>query len=277
MLVVNINTCTFKELLQLPGTGIKTGEQIMDIREGKGFVTESEGGSSQMDSAFFECSPYPGDAGARPKTPGNWDGGYSCRKKSGATTTLVTQTKVTPLTPGVAFGTSRIGWAKIVRGTRVPQPTGAHLLIPGVTPWITQVIILVGGRHLVPNQRTLVGGGGSMRHPVVGMASGTRGEDPRRIPTRTYGDRQDNRGEDTRQTPARTYEDRQPQGRYNQGYTPVPPQGVTARASYGQQAYPCKATMAPERAQAVYGKRSWKSPIRSLTKNLVRSMKNWTT
>ncbi|CAG2243401.1 unnamed protein product [Mytilus edulis] len=32
----------FQELLQLPGIGIKTGEQIMDIREGKGFVTESD-------------------------------------------------------------------------------------------------------------------------------------------------------------------------------------------------------------------------------------------
>ncbi|CAC5383222.1 unnamed protein product [Mytilus coruscus] len=29
-----------------------------------------------MDSAFLACSPYPGDAGARPKTPENWDGGY---------------------------------------------------------------------------------------------------------------------------------------------------------------------------------------------------------
>ncbi|CAC5376135.1 unnamed protein product [Mytilus coruscus] len=42
MSVVNINTCSFQELLQLPGIGIKTGEQIMDIREGKGFVTESD-------------------------------------------------------------------------------------------------------------------------------------------------------------------------------------------------------------------------------------------
>ncbi|CAC5416110.1 unnamed protein product [Mytilus coruscus] len=144
----------FQELLQLPGIGIKTGEQIMDIREGKGFVTESDlatishlrvtmallsrldfsqnigpppkaqgrhdemlnrvntlidgghiasqstpsrvhvqsafkqeawhqgqspgpwGGPSQMDSAFLECSPYPGEAEAGPKTPENWDGGY---------------------------------------------------------------------------------------------------------------------------------------------------------------------------------------------------------
>ncbi|CAC5410539.1 unnamed protein product [Mytilus coruscus] len=42
MSIVNINTCSNQELLQLPGIGIKTGEQIMDIREGKGFVTESD-------------------------------------------------------------------------------------------------------------------------------------------------------------------------------------------------------------------------------------------
>ncbi|CAC5421665.1 unnamed protein product [Mytilus coruscus] len=42
MSIININTCSFQELLQLPGIGIKTGEQIMDIREGKGFVTESD-------------------------------------------------------------------------------------------------------------------------------------------------------------------------------------------------------------------------------------------
>ncbi|CAG2240973.1 unnamed protein product [Mytilus edulis] len=42
MSVVNLNTCSFQELLQLPGIGIKTGEQIMDIRESKGFVTESD-------------------------------------------------------------------------------------------------------------------------------------------------------------------------------------------------------------------------------------------
>ncbi|CAG2218480.1 unnamed protein product [Mytilus edulis] len=42
MSVVNLNTCSFQELLQLPGIGIKTGEQIMDIRESKGFVIESD-------------------------------------------------------------------------------------------------------------------------------------------------------------------------------------------------------------------------------------------
>ncbi|CAC5394079.1 unnamed protein product [Mytilus coruscus] len=42
MSLVKINTCSFQELLQLPGIGIKTGEQIMDIREGKGFVTEAD-------------------------------------------------------------------------------------------------------------------------------------------------------------------------------------------------------------------------------------------
>ncbi|CAC5396502.1 unnamed protein product [Mytilus coruscus] len=42
MSLVNINTCSFQELLQLPGIGIKTGEQIMDIRDGKSFVTEAD-------------------------------------------------------------------------------------------------------------------------------------------------------------------------------------------------------------------------------------------
>ncbi|CAC5395664.1 ADAM10 [Mytilus coruscus] len=42
MSLVNINTYSFQELLQLPGIGIKTGEQIMDIRDGKGFVTEAD-------------------------------------------------------------------------------------------------------------------------------------------------------------------------------------------------------------------------------------------
>ncbi|CAG2195422.1 unnamed protein product [Mytilus edulis] len=53
-----------------------------------------------------------------------------------------------------------------------------------------------------------------------------------------YGKRQDNRGADTRQTPSHDYGDRQPNNQYNQGYTVVPPQGVTAGVSYGQQAYP---------------------------------------
>ncbi|VDI79335.1 Hypothetical predicted protein [Mytilus galloprovincialis] len=42
----------------------------------------------------------------------------------------------------------------------------------------------------------------------------------------------------TRQTPSHDYGDRQPKNQYNQGYTAVPPQGVTAGVSYGQQAYP---------------------------------------
>ncbi|VDI38347.1 Hypothetical predicted protein [Mytilus galloprovincialis] len=53
-----------------------------------------------------------------------------------------------------------------------------------------------------------------------------------------YGKRQDNRGADTRQTPSHDYGDRQPKNQYNQGYTAVPPQGVTAGVGYGQQAYP---------------------------------------
>ncbi|CAC5404165.1 unnamed protein product [Mytilus coruscus] len=316
MSLVNINTCSFHELLQLPGIGIKTGEQIMDIRDGKGFVTEADlatlshlsvtmaliarldfstnGGGRNIGpppeargkhqsmintiidmgmvaSPGMPCQTHgqsvfkqegwhqgqsPGawegsaswtlpslsivhimrrpDLGLRPQLIGAGSTGNSCRKKSGATTTLVTQTRVKTLTPGVVvvLGTSRIGQAKTVLGKRVPNLKGEHLLIPGVTPWFMQAIIQDRGHHLAPNQRTPVRG--SMRHPIVGMVSGkiigartqgrppartygdrqdNRDEDTRQTPARTYGDRQDNRGEDTRQTPARTYGDRQPEGR----------------------------------------------------------------
>ncbi|XP_071151702.1 uncharacterized protein [Mytilus edulis] len=53
-----------------------------------------------------------------------------------------------------------------------------------------------------------------------------------------YGKGQDNRGADTRQTPSYDNGDWQPKNQYNQGYTAVLPQRVTAGVGYGQQAYP---------------------------------------
>ncbi|CAC5410538.1 unnamed protein product [Mytilus coruscus] len=83
-------------------------------------------------------------------------------------------------------------------------------------------------------------GGGQYETPRsrYGKWQDNRGADTRQAPAQMYGERRDNRGDDTRQTPACAYGDRQPQNPYNQGYTPVPPQGVTAGGSYGQQAYP---------------------------------------
>ncbi|CAC5419267.1 unnamed protein product [Mytilus coruscus] len=207
MSVVNINTCSFQELLQLPGIGIKTGEKIMNIREGKGFVTESDlatishlrvtmtllsrldfsqygggqnigpppedqgrhdemlnrvntvvdgghiapqgtpsrvhgqsafkqeawhqgqspghwGGPSQMDSAYLDYSPYPGDA--RPKTPGNWDRGYreQLQKKEWSHHIIGDPKQGNPHTKGVVLGTSRTGQVKTVRWTRMSRPRG---------------------------------------------------------------------------------------------------------------------------------------------------------
>ncbi|CAC5421666.1 TRPT1 [Mytilus coruscus] len=113
------------------------------------------------------------------------------------------------------------------------RPKGAHLH----TPWVTQATVQVRGQHPVPNQLTQVGDSMTPRSRY-GKWQDNRGEDTRQAPAQMYGEKQDNMGDDTRQTPARAYGDRQSQNPYNQGYTPVPPQGVTAGGSYGQQAYP---------------------------------------
>ncbi|CAC5379983.1 unnamed protein product [Mytilus coruscus] len=322
MSLVNINTCSFQELLQLPGIGIKTGEQIMDIRDGKGFVTEADlatishlrvtmaliakldfstngggqnigpppeargkhqsmintiidggmvaspgmpcqthsqsvfkqegwhqgqspgawGRLSQLNSAFLEYSSYHEEASSRPETPANWSGVYGEQlpQKEWGHHNAGDPNQGNHPHPG---GSSSIGyylywpgedsaWEKSAPpkgGT--PSYSRGHPMVhasnytsqgssPGTQPANTGL-----GQYETPHSR-------------YGKWQDNRDEYTRQTPARTYGDRQDNRGEDTRQTPARTYGDRQRQGRYNQGNTSVPPQGVTARGSYGQQAYP---------------------------------------
>ncbi|CAG2237178.1 unnamed protein product [Mytilus edulis] len=292
MSVVNLNTCSFQELLQLPGIGIKTGEQIMDIREGKGFVTESDlstishlrvtrgllsrldfspngggqnigpppqaqgrhgemldrghiapqgtpsqvqgqsafrqeawhqgqspgplEGHSQMDSAFLEYSPYPGDANARSEPTGNLDGGYreQLQKKEWSHHDIGDPNQGSP--PHHMY-----------RGSIVNKPywpAGKDKLTPNY--WGTPSHPMghacnYAGQGSAPCTQPAYTGGGQYE-----MACSK------------YGKRQDNRGADTRQTPSHDYGDRQPNNQYNQGYTVVPPQGVTAGVSYGQQAYP---------------------------------------
>ncbi|CAG2195339.1 unnamed protein product [Mytilus edulis] len=295
MSVVNLNTCSFQELLQLPGIGIKTGEQIMDIRESKGYMTESDldtishlrvtrgllsrldfrpnggcpnigpppqsqgrhdemlnmahiapqgkpsqvqgqsafrqeawhqgqspgplEGPSQRDSAFLEYSPCPRDANARPEPTGNWDGGYreQLQKK---------------------------GWSPHDIGDPNQGSPPHHMYrgsIENKPDW--------PGKDSVWDKRTQ-NYWGTPSHPMGHACNyAGQGSAPCTQPAYTgggqyemacskYGKRQDNRGADTRQTPSHDYGDRQPKNQYNQGYTAVPPQGVTAGVSYGQQAYP---------------------------------------
>ncbi|CAG2203991.1 EWSR1 [Mytilus edulis] len=300
MSIININTCSFQELLQLPGIGIKTGEQIMDIREGKGFVTESDlatishlrvtmallsrldfnqngggqnngpppeaqgrhnemlsrvntliggghvasqgtparvhaqsefkqeawhqgqspgpwNGPSQMDSAFLECSPYSGDAGARPKTPGNWDGGYreQITKNEWSQPMMGDPNQSNPQHQGSSINAKQhwpgeaSAWDKTV-----PTKRGAPSYPMGHTS-------NYAGQGSAPCTQPAYTGGGQYE-----MACSK------------YGKGQDNRGADTRQTPSHDNGDRQPKNQYNQGYTAVLPQGVTAGVGYGQQAYP---------------------------------------
>ncbi|CAC5397363.1 TRPT1 [Mytilus coruscus] len=338
MSVVNINTCSFQELLQLPGIGIKTEEQKMDIREGKGFVTESDlatishlrvtmallsrldfsqngggqnigpppedqgrhdemlnrvntvvdgghivpqgtpsrvhgqsafkqeawhqgqspghwGGPSQMDSAFLECSPYPGEAGARPKTPENWDGGYreQLKKKEWSHHIIGDPNQGNPPHQGSSIGNKPhwpgevSAWDKNVptKGGTPSYPRGhaSNYAGQGSAP-CTQPAHTGVGQYETPRGRYgkwQDNRGEDTRQTTAhtyGERQDNRGEDTRQAPAHTNGERQDNRGEVTRQIPARAYGDRQSQNQYNQGYTPGPPQGVTAGGSYGQQAYP---------------------------------------
>ncbi|CAG2234724.1 TPT1 [Mytilus edulis] len=319
MSIININTCSFQELLQLPGIGIKTGEQIMDIREGKGFVTESDlatishlrvtmallsrldfnqngggqnngpppeaqgrhnemlsrvntliggghvasqgtparvhaqsefkqeawhqgqspgpwNGPSQMDSAFLECSPYSGDAGARPKTPGNWDGGYreQITKNEWSQPMMGDPNQSNPQHQGSSINAKQhwpgeaSAWDKTVPTKRgapsYPMGHTSNYAGQGSAP-CTQPAHTGGGQYETPRSR-------------YGKWQDNRGEDSRQGPAPTYEERPNNRGEDPRRTPARAYGDRQSQTQYNQGYTPVPPQGVTTGGSYEQHAYP---------------------------------------
>ncbi|CAG2201892.1 unnamed protein product [Mytilus edulis] len=295
MSVVNLNTCSFQELLQLPGIGIKTGEQIMDIRESKGFVTESDlstishlrvtrgllsrldfspngggqnigpppqaqgrhgemldrghiapqgtpsqvqgqsafrqeawhqgqspgplEGPSQMDSAFLEYSSYPGDANARPEPTGNWDGAYreQLQKKEWSHHDIGDPNQGSP--PHHMYKGS-IG--------NKPYCPGKDSAWDKLTPnyWGTP-------SHPMGHASNYAGQGSA---PCTQPAYTGGGQ--YEMACSKYGKRQDNRGADTRQTPSRDYGDRQPKNQYNQGYTAVPPQGVTAGVSYGQQAYP---------------------------------------
>ncbi|CAC5386024.1 unnamed protein product [Mytilus coruscus] len=131
------------------------------------------GGPSQFDSAFLEYRTYPEEAGSRPKVQliGAGATGNSHRNQSGDTTTLVTQSKVAPLTPEVVVvpATSHIGQVETVHGTRVPQPKEAYLLIIGVIPLFMQTIMQVRGPYRITNRSTHLMD--SMGRPVVGMAS----------------------------------------------------------------------------------------------------------
>ncbi|VDI13841.1 Hypothetical predicted protein, partial [Mytilus galloprovincialis] len=164
-------------------------------------------GPSQMDSAFLEYSSYPGDANARPEPTGNWDGGYreQLQKKEWSHHVIGDpKTKVVPLTT-----CKDSAWDKLTPnywGTPShPMGHASNYAGQGSAP-CTQPAYTGGGQYEMACSK--------------------------------YGKRQDNRGADTRQTPSHDYGDRQPKNQYNQGYTAVPPQGVTAGVSYGQQAYP---------------------------------------
>ncbi|CAG2239075.1 unnamed protein product [Mytilus edulis] len=232
MSVVNLNTCSFQELLQLPGIGIKTGEQIMDIRESKGFVTESDlstishlrvtrGLLSRLDfspnGGGQNIGPPPQAQGRHGEMELGWGYREQLQKKEWSHHVIGDPNQGSP--PHHMY-----------RGSIGNKP-----YCPGKdSAW----------DKLTPNYW------GTPSHPM-GHASNYAGQGsaPCTQPAYTgggqyemacskYGKRQDNRGADTRHTPSHDYGDRQPKNQYNQGYTAVPPQGVTAGVSYGQQAYP---------------------------------------
>ncbi|CAC5393247.1 TRPT1 [Mytilus coruscus] len=194
------------------------------------------GGPSQMDSAYLDYSPYHGDARARPKTPGNWDGGYreQLQKKEWRHHIIGDPKQGSPPHQRSSIGNklyrpdedSALDKNVQTRGGTPSHPRG-H-----ASNYASQ-----GSAPCTQPAHT---GWGSMRHLCsrYGKWQDNQGEDTRQVPAHTYGERQDNRGEDTRQTPARAYWGRQSHSQYNQGYTLVPPHGVTAEGSYGQHAYP---------------------------------------
>ena len=193
-------------------------------------------GPSQMDSAFLECSPYSGDAGARPKTPGNWDGGYreQITKNEWSQPMMGDPNQSNPQHQGSSINAKQhwpgeaSAWDKTVPTKRgapsYPMGHTSNYAGQGSAP-CTQPAHTGGGQYETPRSR-------------YGKWQDNRGEDPRQGPAPTYEERPNNRGEDPRRTPARAYGDRQSQTQYNQGYTPVPPQGVTTGGSYEQHAYP---------------------------------------
>ncbi|CAG2189370.1 unnamed protein product [Mytilus edulis] len=125
-------------------------------------------GPSQMDSAFLECSPYPGDAGARPKTPENSDVGYREQIKKNEWSH--------PSMGDPNQGNPQHEWSSIKTKLHWPGEASAwgqecsnqkgRTFIPHGSH---KQLCVVRGQHPVFNQVTLVGD--SMRHPTVDMAS----------------------------------------------------------------------------------------------------------
>ncbi|CAG2226855.1 unnamed protein product [Mytilus edulis] len=260
MSVVNLNTCSFQELLQLPGIGIKTGEQIMDIREGKGFVTESDlstishlrvtrGLLSRLDfspnGGGQNIGPPPQAQGRHGEIQEAWHQGQS---------------------PGPLKGPSQMDSAFLEYSSYPgdanarPEPTGnwdggyreqlqkkewSHHDIGDPNQGSPPHHMYRGsienkpdwpGKDSVWDKRTQ-NYWGTPSQPM-GHACNYAGQGPApctqpaytgggqyEMACSKYGKRQDNRGGDTRQTPSRDYGDRQPKNQYNQGYTAVPPQG----------------------------------------------------
>ncbi|CAC5376136.1 unnamed protein product [Mytilus coruscus] len=189
-----------------------------------------------MDSAYLDYSPYPGDARARPKTPGNWDGGYreQLQKKEWSHHIIGDPKQGNPPHQGSSIGNKPYGPGEdsaLDKNVQTKEGTPSHPRDHAsnyASQWsapCTQPAHTGWGQYETPCSR-------------YGKWQDNQGEDTRQVPAHTYGERQDNRGEDTRQTLARAYWGRQSHSQYNQGYTLVPPHGVTAGGSYGQQAYP---------------------------------------
>ncbi|CAG2199406.1 EWSR1 [Mytilus edulis] len=172
-----------------------------------------------MDSAFLEYSSYPGDANARPEPTGNWDGGYSeqLQKKEWSHHVIGDPNQGSP--PHHMYRGSI--WNK-------PYCPGKDSAWDKLTPnyWGTP-------SHPMGHASNYAGQGSA---PCTQPAYTGGGQNE--MACSKYGKRQDNRGADTRQNLSHDYGDRQPKNQYNQGYTAVPPQGVTAGVGYGQQAYP---------------------------------------
>ncbi|CAC5424769.1 unnamed protein product [Mytilus coruscus] len=194
------------------------------------------GGPSQMDSAYLDYSPYPGDARARPKTPGNWDGGYSeqLQKKEWRHHIIGDPKQGNPPHQGSSIGNKLYG----------PDEDSAldkNVQTKGGTPSHPRGHASnYASQGSAPCAQPAHTGWGKYETPCSRYAKwqDNQGEDTRQVPAHTYGERQDNRGEDTRQTPARAYWGQgNPIASIIRVYTGAPAWGHR-RGSYGQQAYP---------------------------------------
>ncbi|CAC5374636.1 unnamed protein product [Mytilus coruscus] len=271
-----------------PGMPCQTHGQSVFKQEGwhQGQSPWAWGGLNQLDSAFLEYSSYPEEARSRPETPGalrilsqlpqkEWDHHNAGDPNQGNNPHPGSSNSIgcKPYWPGADSALEKSappkgGTPSYSRGH--PMVHASNYTSQGSSPG-TQPANTGGGQNETPHSR-------------YGKWQDNRGEDTRQTPARTYGDRQDNRGEDTRQNPARIYGDRQPQGRKNQGYTSVPPQGVTARGSYGQQAYPVaynedrrrENTRGPDSRGGSRGVSSSASKVSNASKNIKYEGKgNW--